>query len=218
MSGDLLPGLDLMAMRKEYSQRGLDDTEAGDDPIALFDTWLRAALEQQVPEPYAMTVASASPDGAPSARILLLRQFDNLGLVFFTNYESRKGRELDMNPRASAVFFWPELERQVRFEGSVERISAAESDAYHLRRPPESRYGSAASPQSEAIASREDLARRVEELRRLYPAGVPRPEHWGGYRLIPSVVEFWQGRPSRLHDRIRFRLEAGAWKRDRLAP
>lgn len=218
MSGELSPGLDLMAMRKDYSQRGLDESGAGNDPIALFDTWLRAALEQQLPEPYAMTLASASPDGAPSARILLLRQFDNQGLVFFTNYESRKGRELDLNPRASAVFFWPELERQVRFEGSVERISAAESDAYHLRRPPESRYGSAASPQSGVIASREDLARRVEELRRQYPSGVPRPEHWGGYRLVPSVVEFWQGRPSRLHDRIRFRQQAGAWKRDRLAP
>ena len=218
MSGDLSPGLDLMAMRRDYSQRGLDDTEAGNDPIALFDTWLRAALEQQLPEPYAMTLASASPDGAPSARVVLLRQFDNQGLVFFTNYESRKGRELDLNPRASAVFFWPELERQVRFEGSVERISAAESDAYHLRRPPESRYGSAASPQSQVIASRDELARRVEELRRLHPEGVPRPEHWGGYRLTPSVVEFWQGRPSRLHDRIRFRLADGAWKRDRLAP
>lgn len=218
MSGELLPGLDLMAMRKDYSQRGLDEAEAGSDPIALFDTWLRAALEQQLPEPYAMTLASASPDGAPSARVVLLRQFDNQGLVFFTNYESRKGCELDMNPRASAVFFWAELERQVRFEGSVERTSAAESDAYHLRRPPESRYGSAASPQSRVIASRDELAGRVEELRRLHPGGVPRPGHWGGYRLIPSVVEFWQGRPSRLHDRIRFRLEAGAWRQDRLAP
>lgn len=218
MSGELLPGLDLMAMRKDYSQRGLDEAEAGSDPVALFDTWLRAALEQQLPEPYAMTIASASSDGAPSARVVLLRQFDNQGLVFFTNYESRKGRELDLNPRASAVFFWAELERQVRFEGSVERISAAESDAYHLRRPPESRYGSAASPQSAVIASRDELAGRVEELRRQHPDGVPRPGHWGGYRLIPSVVEFWQGRPSRLHDRIRFRLEAGAWRRDRLAP
>lgn len=218
MSGELLPGLDLMAMRKDYSQRGLDEAEAGSDPIALFDTWLRAALEQQLPEPYAMTLASASPDGAPSARVVLLRQFDNQGLVFFTNYESRKGRELDTNPRASAVFFWAELERQVRFEGSVKRTSAAESDAYHLRRPPESRYGSAASPQSTVIASRDELAGRVEELRRLHPDGVPRPEHWGGYRLISSVVEFWQGRPSRLHDRIRFRLEAGVWRKDRLAP
>lgn len=218
MSGDLLPGLDLMAMRKEYSRLGLDEAEAGNDPVALFDTWLRAALEQQVPEPYAMTVATASPDGAPSARILLLRQFDARGLVFFTNYNSRKGLELDINPRAGAVFFWPELERQVRFEGSVERVSAAESDAYHLRRPPESRYSSAASPQGRVIANRDELARKVEELRTRYPDGVPRPAHWGGYRLVPTVAEFWQGRPSRLHDRIRFRLENGAWIRERLAP
>lgn len=218
MSGDWVSGLDLMAMRKDYIQRGLDETEAGTDPLALFDTWLRAALEQQLPEPYAFTLATSTPGGSPSARIVLLRQFDSGGLVFFTNYESRKGNELGINPRAAAVFFWPELERQVRFEGFVERISAAESDAYHLRRPPESRYGSAASPQSRVISSREELASRVDQLRREYPGGVPRPAHWGGYRLMPDAIEFWQGRPSRLHDRIRFKDSKGDWIRERLAP
>jgi pyridoxamine 5'-phosphate oxidase len=218
MSGDWVYGLDLMAMRKDYVQRGLDEAEAGTDPLALFDTWLRAALEQQLPEPYAFTLATATPGGSPSARIVLLRQFDSGGLVFFTNYESRKGNELGINPRAAAVFFWPELERQVRFEGFVEKISAAESDAYHLRRPPESRYGSAASPQSRVISSREELASKVDQLRREYPGGVPRPANWGGYRLMPDAIEFWQGRPSRLHDRIRFKDSKGRWIRERLAP
>jgi pyridoxamine 5'-phosphate oxidase len=218
MSDGLQSGVDLMALRRDYRLFGLDESEAGDCPFSLFDTWLHAALEQQLPEPYAMTLATASADGVPSARVVLLRQFDANGLVFFTNYESRKGRDIESNPRASVVFFWPELERQVRFEGTVERISAGESDTYHLRRPPESRYGSAASPQSVVSANREVLERKVEELRRQFPEGVPRPEHWGGYRLIPSVVEFWQGRPSRLHDRIQFTRNDSVWQRERLAP
>lgn len=218
MSEGLQGSVDLMALRRDYRMFGLDESQAGDCPLSLFDTWLHAALEQQLPEPYAMTLATASPDGVPSARVVLLRQFDAKGLVFFTNYISRKGRDLERNPRAALVFFWPELERQVRFEGIVERISASESDLYHLRRPPESRYGSAASPQSIVIANREVLERKVEELRCQFPEGVPRPEHWGGYRLVPSVVEFWQGRPSRLHDRIRFQWVDSVWRRERLAP
>lgn len=210
--------LDLTGHRKEYTTRGLLESDAGTDPLLLFETWLREALALDLPEPYAMTLATATPTGMPSARILLMRHFDERGLVFFSNYHSRKGEELAANPHGAMVFFWPEVERQVRVEGLVERVGAEESDAYHQLRPPESRLGSAASPQSRAIAHRDVLEEMVAALRRQYPDGPPRPPHWGGYRLVPSAFEFWQGRPSRLHDRLRFWRDGGDWLRQRLAP
>ena len=210
--------LDLTGHRKEYTTRGLLESDAGTDPLLLFETWLREALARDLPEPYAMTPATATPTGMPSARILLMRHFDERGLVFFSNYHSRKGEELAANPQGAMVFFWPEVERQVRVEGLVERVGAEESDAYHQLRPPESRLGSAASPQSRAIAHRDILEDMVAALRRQYPDGPPRPPHWGGYRLVPSAFEFWQGRPSRLHDRLRFWRDGDGWLRQRLAP
>lgn len=210
--------LDLTGHRKDYAARGLGEDEAGADPLHLFEGWLREALASEQPEPYAMTLATATADGKPSARIVLLRNFDARGLVFFTNYRSRKGIELEANPRGALVFYWPEVERQIRVEGTVTRISDAESDDYHAKRPLNSRLSSVASPQSEVTPSREALEALVAALGRQYPDGPPRPPHWGGYRLQPSEFEFWQGRPSRLHDRIRFSLRDGRWIRERLAP
>ena len=210
--------LDLTGHRKDYAARGLSEDEAGADPLALFEAWLREALASEQPEPYAMTLATATADGRPSARIVLLRNFDAKGLVFFTNYQSRKGRDLEANPRGALVFYWPEVERQIRVEGAVTRVSAAESDDYHAKRPLDSRLGSAASPQSQVTGSREALEALVAALAEKYPEGPPRPPHWGGYRLEPVEFEFWQGRPSRLHDRIRFSLRGGRWIRERLAP
>ena len=210
--------LDLTGHRKDYATRGLHEDEAGHDPLALFETWLRDALASEMPEPYAMTLATATPDGRPSARIVLLRNFDARGLVFFTNYQSRKGLELETNPRGALVFYWPEVERQIRVEGSVGRVSPQESDDYHQKRPANSRLGSVASPQSSVIAGRDVLEDLVRALGERYPEGPPRPPHWGGYRLEPAEFEFWQGRPSRLHDRLRFRLSGGKWIRERLAP
>jgi pyridoxamine 5'-phosphate oxidase len=165
-----------------------------------------------------MTLATATPDGRPSARIVLLRNFDARGLVFFTNYQSRKGLELETNPRGALVFYWPEVERQIRVEGIVGRVSPQESDDYHQKRPANSRLGSVASPQSSVIGGRDVLEDLVRALGERYPEGPPRPPHWGGYRLEPAEFEFWQGRPSRLHDRLRFRLSGGKWIRERLAP
>lgn len=210
--------LDLTGHRKDYSTRGLSEEEAGHDPLALFEIWLRDALASEIPEPYAMTLATATTDGRPSARIVLLRNFDQRGLVFFTNYQSRKGLELETNPRGALVFYWPEVERQIRVDGQVSRISPTESDDYHQKRPVNSRLSSVASPQSEVISGRGALEDLVAALQRKYPNGPPRPPHWGGYRLIPSEFEFWQGRPSRLHDRIRFTRKEGGWVRERLAP
>lgn len=211
---------DLTALRKDYTQNGLDESALTPTPFELFDAWLRLALESKIPEPYAMTVATATPNGNPSLRILLLRQFDKKGFVFFTNYESRKGKELMVNPQASILFYWPELERQVRIEGLIERISPAESDDYHNKRPANSRLSAVASPQSEIISGRSVLEARVQELSSQYPEGnIPRPPHWGGYRLVPSYFEFWQGRVSRLHDRLFYKKdEDGNWKTGRLAP
>jgi len=210
--------LDLTGHRKDYSTRGLSEEEAGHDPLALFEIWLRDALASEIPEPYAMTLATATMDGRPSARIVLLRNFDQRGLVFFTNYQSRKGLELETNPRGALVFYWPEVERQIRVDGQVVRISAEESDDYHQKRPINSRLSSVASPESEVIPGRGALEDLVQALQRKYPEGPPRPPHWGGYRLIPQEFEFWQGRPSRLHDRIRFTRNEGGWVRERLAP
>jgi pyridoxamine 5'-phosphate oxidase len=206
-------------LRTDYALRGLTEADAGDDPFRLFDRWFADALAAGVPEPNAMTLATCTPEGVPSARVVLLKIADDRGFAFFTNYDSRKGAELANNPRAALVFLWPALERQVRVEGRVERTTEAESDEYFVSRPVNSRLGAWASAQSSIIPDRAALERQHEELVARYPDGnIPRPPHWGGYRVVPSVFEFWQGRPSRLHDRIRFRKADAGWSRDRLSP
>ncbi|HVK12119.1 MAG TPA: pyridoxamine 5'-phosphate oxidase [Gemmataceae bacterium] len=206
-------------LRTDYALRGLTEADAGDDPFRLFDRWFADALAAGVPEPNAMTLATCTPEGVPSARVVLLKIADDRGFAFFTNYDSRKGAELANNPRAALVFLWPALERQVRVEGRVERTTEAESDEYFVSRPLNSRLGAWASAQSSIIPDRAALERQHEELVARYPDGnIPRPPHWGGYRVVPSVFEFWQGRPSRLHDRIRFRKADAGWSRDRLSP
>jgi pyridoxamine 5'-phosphate oxidase len=207
--------------RKEYEHGSLDEATVAHDPLVQFAAWYDAAVAAGVPEPEAMTLSTATPDGRPSARVVLLRGFDARGFCFFTNYTSRKGRELDGNPFAALTFHWAALERQVRIEGRVERTSAAESDAYFTSRPSTSRIGAWSSPQSDVVAGREALETLFARFRAQHPddAAIPRPEHWGGYRLVPDRIEFWQGRPSRLHDRLRFRRAAeSAWTLERLAP
>ena len=207
-------------MRTDYKKASLDEGGVDPDPVGQFGAWFREATEAGVPEPNAMMLATVGPDGKPSARVVLLRGFDGSGFTFFTNYRGRKGRELDKNPFAALTFFWPDLERQVRIEGRAERVSAEESDAYFQSRPPGSRMGAWASPQSEVVRDREALEAQVRAFERQFPDGeIPRPPHWGGYRVAPDAVEFWQGRPSRLHDRLRYRkVDGGAWVIERLAP
>jgi pyridoxamine 5'-phosphate oxidase len=207
--------------RKEYDRGSLDEATVYRDPIRQFAAWYDAAVAAGIPEPEAMTLATATPDGRPSARVVLLRSFDARGFCFFTNYDSRKGRELADNPHAAITFHWAELERQVRIEGRVERTTAAESDAYFHSRPSGSRIGAWSSPQSRVIADRASLEALVARYAAEHPdeAAIPRPPHWGGFRLVPERIEFWQGRPSRLHDRLRFERQAdGGWQLDRLAP
>lgn len=211
--------MELADLRKEYTQQGLHETEADDDPVEQFRRWFEQAVSAQLPEPNAMTLATCTPDGRPSARIVLLKGYNGNGFTFFTSYEGRKAKELDSNPRAALVFYWPELERQIRIEGNIERTSSEESDAYFATRPRNSQLGAWASSQSSVVASREVLERRWAELQARYAnQPVPRPPHWGGYRLIPTVFEFWQGRPSRLHDRLRYRRSPTGWVRERLSP
>jgi pyridoxamine 5'-phosphate oxidase len=200
--------------------RGLHETDVAANPFDQFRTWLDQALAAQLPQPLGMALATTTANGRPSNRMVLLRGFDERGFVFFTNYESRKAQELDTNPQAALVFYWAELDRQVRIDGHVERISAAESDGYFQSRPRGSRLGAWASPQSRIIASRDVLDHRMEELAAKYGEGdIPRPTHWGGYRVIPAVIEFWQGRSDRLHDRLRYRrLDDSSWRVERLAP
>jgi pyridoxamine 5'-phosphate oxidase len=207
--------------RKEYEQAALDEAGIDSDPIRQFAAWYDAAVAAGVPEPEAMTLSTATPDGHPSARIVLLRGFDARGFCFFTNYTSRKGRELAANPHAALTFHWADLERQVRIEGRVEQTTAAESDAYFQSRPSTSRIGAWSSPQSAVIPDRAALEELYSRFRSEHPddAAIPRPNHWGGYRLVPERIEFWQGRPSRLHDRLRFHRDpAQGWVVERLAP
>jgi pyridoxamine 5'-phosphate oxidase len=207
-------------IRKEYASQSLLETDVAAGPVAQFDAWWQQALQSKVLEPNAMTLATASADGVPSARIVLLKGFSNEGFVFFTNYQSFKALHLHENPKACLVFFWPELERQVRITGLVKKVAATDSDAYFASRPEGSRIGAWASPQSRVVESREWLDEQFTEKRKTFSEQeIPRPPHWGGYVVQPVVVEFWQGRPSRLHDRIQYSMqEDGGWKVERLAP
>ncbi len=207
-------------LRKDYTLEDLTETEVDPNPFIQFKQWFEQALSAQLPEPNAMTIATATPDGKPSARMVLLKDFDERGFVFFTNYNSRKGQELAENPQAALVFWWAELERQVRIIGHVEQVSEAESDKYFYSRPENSRLGAWASRQSEAITSREVLEQNLQQLQHQYEnQEIPRPSHWGGLRVIPTEIEFWQGRPSRLHDRLLYtRLDTQTWKIQRLSP
>ncbi len=207
-------------MRKEYLWAGLSETEVDADPIRQFEAWFAQARAANLPEPNAMTLATATPDGQPAARIVLLKAFDASGFTFFTNYDSRKGRELTANPRAALLFFWAELQRQVRVEGPVERVSEAESEAYFRSRPLGSRLGAWASRQSEILTDRDVLETRVREVAQRFPEGeVPCPPFWGGFRVRPLAIEFWQGRPDRLHDRLRYRrIQPDGWHLERLSP
>lgn len=198
---------------------GMPDADSSTDPFQLFDAWFAAARRGGLFLPEAMTLATASPDGKPSARMVLLKQADSDGFVFYTNYTSRKAAELDANPHASLLFHWPILQRQVRVEGRVERVSRDESSAYYHSRPRGSQIGAWASDQSSELDARSTLEKRVKDFEQKYPEGeVPLPDHWGGYRVHPSRIEFWQGRPFRLHDRIIFEREGGDWTTHRLYP
>ena len=208
----------LSGQRKNYERGALDESGAALDPLAQFRTWMDDAFAAQVPEPNAMTLATVGADGRPSTRIVLIKGFDARGIVWFTNYDSRKGRELAAHPVAALQFHWVELERVVRIEGRVERVAQAESDAYFASRPLDSRLGAWASPQSEVIASRGVLVANAAKVSARFLLDPPRPPHWGGFRLQPDTWEFWQGRKSRLHDRLRYRLDGGARVRERLAP
>jgi pyridoxamine 5'-phosphate oxidase len=209
---------DIASLRKSYERAELDESASLPDPIDQFSLWLQQALDAKLPEPNAMTLATVGANGRPSSRVVLIKGVDARGLVWYTNYDSRKGRELAANPYASLQFHWVEMERVVRIEGRVEKTSSAESDAYFATRPLDSRIGAWASPQSQVIASRAVLVANAAKIGAKFLMQPPRPEHWGGYRLMPDTFEFWQGRRSRLHDRLRYRLADGQWLRERLAP
>jgi len=207
-------------LRKDYTLENLNEEEIDKNPFIQFKVWFNQSVAAQLPEPNAMTLATCTPDGKPSARMVLLKDIDEQGFVLFTNYKSQKGQEISVNPHAALVFWWAELERQVRIVGTVEKISSAQSDSYFEVRPPFSRLGAWASNQSEVISSRDVLESQLIEFQRQYEnQEVPRPPHWGGVRVIPQEIEFWQGRSSRLHDRLRYTLvDNGSWKIERLSP
>ena len=210
----------LASIRKEYSLQSLEINQVAKDPFLQFSQWLKEAVEAEVLEVNAMCLSTVSKDGFPNSRVVLLKELDE-GFVFFTNYESAKGKELESNPKASLTFFWAEIERQVRIVGTVSKVSTEESDAYFLSRPYGSQLGAWASPQSQEIVSRDVIETNQKDLERKFPEStIIRPPHWGGYRLVPHRVEFWQGRPSRLHDRICYEkvLGSSSWKVVRLAP
>lgn len=210
--------MNIADLRKSYEKAELSEAHSHADPLQQFDQWLREAIASEVPEPNAMTVATVGPDLRPSTRVVLIKGFDSRGIVWYTNYESQKGLELAGNPYAALQFHWVELERVVRIEGLVEKVSAEESDAYYATRPLDSRIGAWASPQSQVIADRTVLVAAAAKYGAKFLLHPPRPPHWGGYRLKPDSWQFWQGRKSRLHDRLRYRLEKGTWVRERLAP
>ena len=210
--------MNIADLRKDYALKRLDETDVDADPYRQFHAWLKQSLEAEVPEPTAMTLATVDAQGRPSARIMLLKALDDRGFVFYTNYESRKGAQLAARPHAALTFFWKELERQVRIEGAIEKVSAAESNEYFAIRPLGSRIGAWASTQSATIESRQWLEARVKAAEAKYGGNPPRPPHWGGYRVIPDWLEFWQGRESRLHDRIAYTRDPDGWKITRLSP
>lgn len=210
--------IDLHNIRNEYSQQALSEKQCDDDPLKQLEKWLNEAIQAEVNEPTAMNVATVGENGKPSSRVVLLKEVNARGLVFFTNYHSHKGRDLAVNPFSAVNLFWAELQRQVRVEGRVERISPQASDEYFASRPYTSRIGAWASEQSAVISGKNSLLTKAALIAAKHPLQVPRPPHWGGYIVIPELIEFWQGRPSRLHDRIRYRLEKGEWVRERLSP
>jgi len=216
-----MDAIDLASLRREYDTVGLRRAEMHPDPIEQFATWFSTAVNSELPDANAMTLATATPDGRPSARIVLLKEFDQRGFVFFTNYQSDKARELEINPHAALAFYWMPLERQVRIAGRVEKTSRGESEKYFQSRPRGSQLGAWVSHQSEVIDARRILDARLAEMTERFANKnvIDLPPHWGGYRIVPDQMEFWQGRANRLHERFRYTLEAnGSWKLDRLAP
>jgi pyridoxamine 5'-phosphate oxidase len=211
--------VDAASLRREYSRAGLNEADMDPDPVAQFHKWFEKVVDANLHEPNAMILATATSDGRPSARTVLLKGYDQRGFVFYTNYEGRKARELEANPACALLFYWGELERQIRIEGRASRIAGEESDAYFASRPRGSRLGAWASQQSRPVAGREVLEERLRALEAEYDGReVPRPPFWGGYRVEPEVVEFWQGHENRLHDRLVYRRTRGGWKRERLQP
>lgn len=209
---------DIAAIRRDYRLQTLTEADAAKNPFDQFTAWWADALNSQIDEVNAFTLATATQDGKPSARIVLLKGYDGNGFVFFTNYNSKKGGQLLHNPAAAIVFFWKELERQVRIEGVISQVSASESDHYFNSRPLGSRIGAWASPQSQVITSRSIIEENAAQYEKKFEGNIPRPPHWGGYRLVPALFEFWQGRSSRLHDRLQYQLTGNSWAMERLAP
>jgi pyridoxamine 5'-phosphate oxidase len=210
--------MNVAELRQEYMRSGLSEADADADPLQFFTRWLREAVDAGLPLPNAMTLATVSADGAPDARIVLLKGLEHGSFTFYTNYRSRKARQLEARPAACLVFQWSELERQVRIEGTVEKVSAEESDQYFATRPLGARLSAWASAQSETVSSRAELEKSLEEARARFNEQPPRPPHWGGYRVLPRRIEFWQGRADRLHDRLLYARAGAAWRMERLAP